>query len=77
MREHIKADEPFEREDVPAGEALERFRAEDQPYKVELIEDLVRDRASRPSRSTRNGAFTDLCRGPHAPSDQAASRRSS
>src|SRR3954471_19751437 len=42
MAEHIKAAEPFEREDVPVGQALERFRAEDQPYKVELIEDLVR-----------------------------------
>ncbi len=27
MREHIKADEHFEREDVPVGDALERFRA--------------------------------------------------
>ena len=26
MREHIAADEPFVREDVPAGEALDRFR---------------------------------------------------
>ena len=43
MREHITADEPFEREDVPVDEALERFRAEGQDYKVELIEDLVRD----------------------------------
>ena len=46
MREHVKADEPFVREDVTVGEALERFRAEDQPYKVELIEDLV----ARPGR---------------------------
>src|SRR3954464_14310002 len=37
MREHIKADEPFERTDVPAEEALERFREEGQDYKVELI----------------------------------------
>ena len=43
MREHIAADEVFERTDIPVQEALERFRAEDQPYKVELIEDLVRD----------------------------------
>src|SRR4029453_5705573 len=41
MREHIAADEPFVREDVPVGLALERFRAEGQDYKVELIEDLV------------------------------------
>src|SRR5688500_16431273 len=36
MREHIKAREEFTREDVSAGAALERFLAEDQPYKVEL-----------------------------------------
>src|SRR5204862_6659443 len=43
MREHVKADESFERQDVSVGEALERFARESQPYKVELIEDLVRD----------------------------------
>ncbi|MFL5780217.1 MAG: TGS domain-containing protein, partial [Thermoleophilaceae bacterium] len=42
MRRHIKADEEFERSDVSPDAALERFRGEDQPYKVELIEDLVR-----------------------------------
>ena len=47
MREHIKADEPFAREDVTAGEALERFAREGQDYKVELIEDLVRERGRR------------------------------
>src|SRR6478609_4781789 len=36
MREHIAADEPFEREDVPAQDALDRFLREDQDYKVEL-----------------------------------------
>src|SRR6185312_7693750 len=40
MREHVKADERFEREDVAVGAALERFVREQQPYKVELIEDL-------------------------------------
>src|SRR6059058_3221156 len=40
MREHIEADERFTREDVPVGDALERFVAERQDYKVELIEDL-------------------------------------
>src|ERR1700704_2721147 len=43
MGGHGTADEPFVREDVSADEALERFRAEDQPYKVQLIEDLVRN----------------------------------
>jgi threonyl-tRNA synthetase len=56
------------REDVTVAEALERFRAEDQPYKVELIEDLVRDRGVETVSLYTNGPFTDLCRGPHAPS---------
>src|SRR6185503_3163862 len=33
MREHIKAAEPFEREDVSVEQALDRFNAEHQPYK--------------------------------------------
>jgi threonyl-tRNA synthetase len=68
MREHIAADEPFERTELPAAEAIERFRASDQPYKVELIEDLVRDEGVETVSLYRNGPFTDLCRGPHAPS---------
>jgi threonyl-tRNA synthetase len=67
MREHIKADEPFTREDVTVAEALERFRAEDQPYKVELIEDLIANERAETVSLYRNGPFTDLCRGPHAP----------
>ncbi|MBV9335015.1 MAG: threonine--tRNA ligase, partial [Solirubrobacterales bacterium] len=68
MREHIAADEPFVREDVEAGSALERFRREGQDYKVELIEDLVRDQGVPTVSLYTNDGFTDLCRGPHAPS---------
>lgn len=68
MRAHIEADEPFERTELPAAEAVERFRAADEPYKVELIEDLVRDEGVKAVSLYRNGPFTDLCRGPHAPS---------
>jgi threonyl-tRNA synthetase len=68
MRAHIQADETFERTELPADEAIERFRAEDQPYKVELIEDLVRDEGVETVSLYRNGPFVDLCRGPHAPS---------
>jgi threonyl-tRNA synthetase len=68
MREHVKADEPFTREDVPAREALARFRDEGQDYKVELIEDLIRDQQVETVSLYTNGPFTDLCRGPHAPS---------
>jgi threonyl-tRNA synthetase len=67
MREHIRADEPFVRADVPVNEARERFAAEDQPYKVELIDDLVKNQGVDTVSLYTNGPFTDLCRGPHAP----------
>jgi threonyl-tRNA synthetase len=67
MREHIAADEHFERTDVPVAEAIERFKAEHQDYKVELIEDLVRDQGVQTVSLYRNGPFIDLCRGPHGP----------
>jgi threonyl-tRNA synthetase len=67
MREHVKADEPFVRQDVTAGEAIERFVKEGQDYKVELIEDLIRDQAVETVSLYTNDGFTDLCRGPHGP----------
>jgi threonyl-tRNA synthetase len=68
MREHIAADEAFERRDVPPEEAIEVFRSQGQDYKVELIEDLVRDQGVETVSLYRNGPFEDLCRGPHGPS---------
>ena len=74
MRAHVKAAETFDREDVPVAQARERFLAERQDYKVELIDDLVtaaEQSLHRPPLKTvslyTNGPFTDLCRGPHAP----------
>src|SRR6185312_5611448 len=67
-REHIAADEPFERTDVSTDEALKRFTEEGQDYKVELIRDLVSDDGVRTVSLYRNGPFLDLCRGPHTPS---------
>jgi threonyl-tRNA synthetase len=68
MREHIDADESFVREDVTTEEALNRFRDEGQDYKVELINDLVSQNGVNTVSLYTNGPFTDLCRGPHAPS---------
>jgi threonyl-tRNA synthetase len=71
MRAHVKAAEPFVREDVPVAQARERFLAQSQDYKVELIDDLVGAAdGESPLRTVSlytNGPFTDLCRGPHAP----------
>jgi threonyl-tRNA synthetase len=72
MRAHVKVAEAFERADVPVAQARERFVGEGQDYKVELIDDLIA--AADPADPLRsvslytNGPFTDLCRGPHAPS---------
>src|SRR5438067_12597547 len=68
MREHVAADEPFVREDVPVSVARLRFVEEGQDYKVQLIDDLVRDQGVSTVSLYTNGPFTDLCRGPHAPS---------
>jgi threonyl-tRNA synthetase len=67
MRRHIKADEKFERRDIPVSEAIELFRAQDEDYKVELIEDLVSNEGVETVSLYRNGPFEDLCRGPHGP----------
>jgi threonyl-tRNA synthetase len=84
MRAHVKAAERFERADVSPEQARERFVAERQDYKVELIDDLVAkadqareggDRGGGDALTTvslyTNGPFTDLCRGPHAPSTKS------
>ena len=70
MGEHVKADEPFEREDLAAEAAIERFRAEGEDYKVELIDDLM-CQGEQTVSLYRNGPFTDLCRGPHAPTTKS------
>src|SRR3954469_7998425 len=67
MKKHVKADEPFVRSELPVGEAIEHFLREDQPYKVELIEDLVKNQGVPSVGIYQNGGFYDLCRGPHAP----------
>jgi threonyl-tRNA synthetase len=62
MRRILKSDVPFVREDgVDRGALLERFRAEGQPYKLELAEGLDDGAISL----YRNDDFEDLCRGPH------------
>jgi len=76
MREIVAADQPFAREEVDRAEGLRLFA--DQPYKVEIIERVDPEDASEVGEGSvisvyRNarggdGAFVDLCRGPHVPS---------
>jgi threonyl-tRNA synthetase len=64
MAEIVKANLPFERQEMSAQEALDFFSKQGEVYKVELIRDLGVDKVSLYT----NGTFTDLCRGPHIPS---------
>ncbi len=66
MKKHIKAKESFTREDISTGEAIDKFARENQDYKVELIEDLIKNEGAETVSLYTNGPFTDLCRGPHA-----------
>jgi threonyl-tRNA synthetase len=65
MRKIIKEAEPFERFERPTAEARGLVRDLGQGYKVEHIDD---DLKQYPSLSFyRQGEFIDLCRGPHIP----------
>ncbi len=65
MRKIIAAAEPFERFERPTGEARSLVEDLGQHYKVEHIDD---DLKQYPSLSFyRQGEFIDLCRGPHIP----------
>ena len=60
VRREIEEGREWSREVVTSEEARERFRAEEEPYKVELV-----DTAQGQISLYTQGNFTDLCRGPH------------
>src|SRR5437773_6706400 len=65
MRRIVTEAEPFERFERPTAEARELVRDLAQGYKIEHIDD---DLKQYPSLSFyRQGEFIDLCRGPHIP----------
>jgi threonyl-tRNA synthetase len=73
MAQSVAADHPFERKvlDPDAGRTF--FVESDQPYKVEILDDLrsaaAAVNAAPPEVSTfQHGPFIDLCRGPHVES---------
>lgn len=72
MREIIDQDQPFIREDISLEDASKIF--DDQPYKLEIIKGIGEDSYDQGvvgdtvSIYRNDGAFVDLCRGPHLPS---------
>ena len=71
MRAIVEDDLPLEKFRRDREDALEAYRDQGNPYKVELIEDLPGDEAITFYRQGGEAGFTDLCRGPHLPSTGA------
>ena len=65
MLKHKKANYPFEYSEHDRDSALAHFEETNQPFKVELINDLPDDETISYYTS---GPFVDLCRGPHVDS---------
>ncbi len=64
MRQIIKANRPFEREEWAKSEAIDFFNGIGETFKAEIIEDLDEATVS----IYKQGDWLDLCRGPHLPS---------
>lgn len=63
MKELAKKESSFARRDVSKSEALEFFTRKNDPYKLELINELTDGTIT----FYEQGNFTDLCKGPHIP----------
>lgn len=62
MKKICKEKLKLERFELPRAEAIQFMREREEPYKIELIEDLPEDAVIS---FYRQGEFTDLCAGPH------------
>ena len=62
MRKICKEKEKLERFELPRAEAVKLMQEREEPYKVELINDLPEDATIS---FYKQGEFTDLCAGPH------------
>jgi len=57
----------LERREYSTEEARRKLADLHQTYKVEMIDDLVRDEGAESVSLYRQGDFVDMCRGPHLP----------
>ena len=63
MLELAREKNPFERKEISKKDAIEYFKTKEDPYKLELIDELEDGSITFYTQ----GNFTDLCRGPHLP----------
>ena len=73
MAASVAADNPFVRREMPPEEGRAFFAARDQPFKVEILDDLAaKSKATGepmpPTSVYEHGSFVDLCKGPHVAS---------
>ena len=61
----VKKNDRLERFELPRAQAIALMEEKQEPYKVELIQDLPEDAVIS---FYKQGDFTDLCAGPHLPS---------
>ena len=64
MYELSRRDVPYERINISWDEAVDYFKKKEDPYKLELLQDLKNEKIT----FYRQGDFVDLCFGPHIPS---------
>lgn len=67
MKEIIKKGHPVKREEWDITKAIAHFKKQGELYKVEIIEDLVKNEGVKSVSVYWQGDFVDLCRGPHIP----------
>ncbi len=67
MSKIVKEKIPIERMELPVDQAREIFTQLGQRYKVEMIDDLVKNEGVSAVSLYRQGDFIDMCRGPHLP----------
>ena len=64
MKKIVKENYELERFELPRDDAIKLMKEKDEPYKIELIQDLDENEVIS---FYKQGDFTDLCKGPHIP----------
>ena len=63
MREILQEELPFKRKEMPVAEAIQKFEEMNEPFKVDIINNLNVDKVS----IYETGDLFELCSGPHVP----------
>jgi threonyl-tRNA synthetase len=67
IRDEIKADHPFVREEISMDDAIQLFERQGEKYKVEIVKDIAA-KGAKTLTLYKHGDWIDFCLGPHGPS---------